>query len=371
MNPLAVVSWLAPGLAAFLPAALAADTARLPDPAPIVRSPEVWVRFNPSTILAGEATTVTWQGRGAEYCRFWGVPGLGQEAPGGSRVLRPTASLTAEMECAIDMPDAGNSATATLTVIPASTPPQVSARFSPASIPKGQSTTLTWSTQYATQCTSTGLASISGPSGNVTLAPTASGSVTITCTRAGAPSTTVTANVTVTPPLPPQPMVHASANPTYMTAPGTSWIHWWSTNATSCSLGPTSGTYSRYFAISASERITCFGPGGTGFAVVFVTVDLRGKMAPVSSRTAKDAARLGLDLAATGMEVAELDINGDSQPDLLAVDTVRRQAYVSLRDGGRLSSINRTIDDVASLSQFRSVSSASDDSRSLEIDIAR
>ncbi|HEY6838657.1 MAG TPA: OmpA family protein, partial [Geobacteraceae bacterium] len=81
--------------------------------------------------------------------------------------------------------------------------PMATLAVTPASLVKGQTTTLSWSSQNATSCTIQPEIGPVQPSGSMVVTPAADTAYTITCTGAGG-STTSTANATVTTPVPKQ-----------------------------------------------------------------------------------------------------------------------------------------------------------------------
>jgi hypothetical protein len=107
--------------------------------------------------------------------------------------------------------------------------PTVTLTAAPASIKSGSSSTLTLSTSNATSCTGP----VSGTSGTASVSPTVTTTYTENCTGPGGTasgSTTVTVSAGT-----PAPTVTLQANPTTISAGGSSVISWGSTNATSCS----------------------------------------------------------------------------------------------------------------------------------------
>ncbi|UXI69309.1 hypothetical protein [Tahibacter amnicola] len=336
-------------LMAATPAVFATDNTRIP-PDGFIR---VSASFSPNSILAGQATTFTWRGIGADYCEITGVPGLATESSFGSLSLTPTASLQAHVYCENNETGAAGGRTASLTVQPGNTPPVVNVSFSPASIYVGASSTFSWSSQYATSCSSTGLVSVASTSGSASVSPASSGSVTVTCTGVGG-QTSATANLTVSPVPPSPPYVHAYASPSWLTTPGWVWINYWSTNANYCSQGGPSGAYTRYFSFSGVEWIHCYGPGGTGFTTVWVTVS--GRSADAAKAAAKpDLRGIGLDLNGKGITFATVDLNADRVDDVIVHDAQEREIYVIVSDKGHYN-LAKVVGDVDHLQQVKGIS---------------
>lgn len=150
--------------------------------------------FFPSAIVVGDSAIFSWDARGGLYgdCTIDGVPGITFGGLSGSITVSPTTSLTATVYCeAGPSPDTVGtwtwSGTASLDVEPVPQPPTVSASFPGPSITRGNSTTLTWTSTFATDCSSQDVAGVSGPAGSVSVTPQVTQvdppmSVTISCT---------------------------------------------------------------------------------------------------------------------------------------------------------------------------------------------
>ncbi|MBL8298069.1 MAG: hypothetical protein JNN30_06915 [Rhodanobacteraceae bacterium] len=333
----------------------------------------VTARFTPNAIVSGQSTTFSWSARGgASFCEITGVPGLDFGGPSGSLVLTPTSDLQAYVFC--EGPEDGQvgSASATLTVQSANTPPVVNTSFSPTSIYTGQSSTFSWSSQYATSCSSTGAVSVGSTAGSQSVSPASSTSVTVTCTGPGG-STSSTADLTVSPAPPAPPYVWGYANPSWLNSPGWAWIHWQSTNASYCNYGGPFGAIYNYFSFSSPVWITCYGPGGSASTVVWVTVSGFGANSATdggSKAAAADVRHLGLDLTDRSLQHVAFEINGDGLTDLLVVDTTAREAYVVLNQNGRYV-LARTISNVGRLQDIRGIRVPSAKGHLIEVDVSQ
>jgi len=191
------------------------------------------------------------------------------------------------------------------TPVPVPVPPTVSLSAAPASIPAGQSSTLTWSSTDATSCTASGdWTGILGTSGTRVVTPSSTASYILTCVGVGG-SASMSTTVTVTAS---QPTVSLSAAPATVTAGQPSTLTWSSTNATSCTA---SGGWSGAKATSGSQAVTppsttsyvlsCTGTGGTASQSATVTVAGSGAITPslVPSRVS-GVAPLAVFFDATG-----------------------------------------------------------------------
>ncbi len=120
---------------------------------------------------------------------------------------------------------------------PPACPPVVTLSADTPNIQPSTSSTLTWTSQYATSCTvSDGVSfTASGLSGTKVSTPslTSTTTYTLTCTGFNNSTTTATATVTVVPP----PVIGSfSANPSSISSGGASTLSWIATNATSCTI---------------------------------------------------------------------------------------------------------------------------------------
>ena len=111
--------------------------------------PTVSLSANPTSITAGQSSTVTWSSTNATSCT--GTRG-GLIALGGSVTATPAITTVYSVSCT----GSGGAATvsATVVVVPRG-PPTVSLSANPTSITAGQSSTVTWSSTNATSCTGT------------------------------------------------------------------------------------------------------------------------------------------------------------------------------------------------------------------------
>ncbi len=170
-----------------------------PAPAPTVDS----FTANPTTITAGQSSTLSWTTTNATSVTVTdgnGTTVYSGTAVDGSTTVSPTATTTYTLTATGD----GGTATAsvTVTVNPATVPAPTVDSFTanPTTITEGQSSTLSWTTTNATSVTVTdgnGTTVYSGTAvnGSTTVSPTATTTYTLTATGDGG---TATASVTVT-----------------------------------------------------------------------------------------------------------------------------------------------------------------------------
>ena len=132
------------------------------------------------------------------------------------------------------------------------------------SIKAGQSSTLTWSSTIATDCSGTNFTP-NGTSGSMVVTPSDTTIYSITCAGAGGVSPEARSTVTVT--LPPTPTATLSASRRSIKAGESSTLTWSSTNATDCSgtnftPNGTSGSMVVTPSDTTIYSITCAGAGG-------------------------------------------------------------------------------------------------------------
>ncbi len=167
-------------------------------------------------------------------------------------------------------------------------PPQVQFSADPASINKGQSSTLRWSTSEATSVAiDQGVGNNLPASGTVGVSPQATTTYTLTATGPGG-STTATATVTVVTSQPAgAPTIQQfSADPTSITAGASSTLNWSVINATGVTIDPgigavaASGTRTVAPAATTEYTLTATGSNGakaTAKATVTVTPAPQGR----------------------------------------------------------------------------------------------
>ncbi|HUO68864.1 MAG TPA: GDSL-type esterase/lipase family protein, partial [Gammaproteobacteria bacterium] len=226
-------------------------------------TPTVSLQVNPSAVPIGGTTQLTWSSTNATSCTASGS-WAGAKATSGSAT---SSTLSVNTSFTLTCTGAGGTASDTkaVAVDPAAT---VSLTVSPASVPSGGTTQLTWTSSNATSCTASG-----GWSGTKTTEGSASSNAlsatttfTLTCTGpAGSGSDSKTVTVVGA------PTVSLSASPAGVTSGATAQLSWTSTNATTCTASggwsgskATSGSATSS-ALSATTMfmLTCTGTGGS------------------------------------------------------------------------------------------------------------
>ena len=212
--------------------------------------PAVTLSASPSTIVTGSSSTLTWSSPNATSCTASGS-WSGNEPTAGTLVVSPTATSTYTLTCTSPT-GTSSPVSATITVNPPA--PSVSITANTGSIVAGGSTTLTWSSTYATACLGSGGWSGSEPmAGTLAVSPTVTTTYTIVCSNSTGNSPASSTIVAVMPAPVQPPTVALSANATSVLPGGSSTLTWSSTNATSCVA---SGAWSGSEAVSGSLTVT-------------------------------------------------------------------------------------------------------------------
>ena len=200
------------------------------------------VRFdaNPSTITAGQSSTLTWLVQGATSVSI--DNGVGNVAATGSTTVTPATTTTYTLTA---VAPAGNiTATATVTVNPpvtsAGNPQIIRFEASPRSIQPGQQSTLSWTTNGAATVSISGVGAVT-LNGSTTVSPAQTTTYTLSATSSDAKTVTAPVTVTVASGTVPQ-VVMFVANPSTIDVGGSSKLCWQVTGATSISIQPGIGT---------------------------------------------------------------------------------------------------------------------------------
>jgi len=231
------------------------------------------------TIALGGSTTLTWSTIEASSCTASG--GWSGTLPAsGTQTVTPTAvgSVTYTLTCT-----AGTTASTpvSVTVSVGEVPPAPTLALSATSVVAGGTTTITWSSTYATACTASGSwTGTLAASGSQTLtAPATAGSYNyaLVCTNATGTSPATSVSLTVTEAPPPTPTLTLSA--TSIAVGSTATLTWSSSNATSCTA---SGSWTGTLATSGSQTVT---PTATGTDTYSLTCSDSGGTSPAASAT--------------------------------------------------------------------------------------
>jgi hypothetical protein len=242
-------------------------------------SPEVTISADPTSITAGSSSTLTWTSTNAETVSI--DNGIGTVDLNGTQSVSPSATTT----YTITATGTGGTATDTVTVEIAGTVPAPTVTISadPTSITAGGSSTLSWnSTNAETVSIDNGIGTVD-LNGTQSVSPSATTTYTITATGTGGTATdTVTVEIAGTVPA---PTVTISADPTSVTAGGSSTLTWTSSNVDTVSIDNGIGKVAANGSLSVTPEhtatYTITGSGDKGTVSAQVTVQVTGNPEPL------------------------------------------------------------------------------------------
>lgn len=172
-----------------------------PAPPPIVPAPACNLGVSPSSITKGQSATLSWSSQNATKCKI--QPSIGPVDLQGSMSITPSADTAYTLTCAGDGGEASSGANITVAAPPQSAP-TADLTVNPASITKGQSAMLNWTSKNATDCDIQPDIGQVKTQGSMEIRPAADTTYTLACTGAGG-KVTSNSNITVTIPPPPAP----------------------------------------------------------------------------------------------------------------------------------------------------------------------
>jgi hypothetical protein len=236
--------------------------------------PTAQLTATPNSVPVGSGSTLTWSSAHASTCAASG-DWSGALAVSGTQ---GTGALTQNATYSLICTGPGGmspQATATVTVNPV---PTVTLAATPVAVAVGGSSTLTWSSTNAESCTASGgWSGTLATSGSQSIGPlTATTVYSMTCAGPGGITAPVTASVNILP----QPAVTLKASPAAVAAGASSTLTWTSSNAASCTA---SGGWSGSLALNGSQStgpvasptsfsLSCTGSGGTSSASTVVNL---------------------------------------------------------------------------------------------------
>lgn len=235
-----------------------------------------------ATIIRGESITVTWSSSNAAGCSASGG-WTGSRGTSGSEPVTPTATTTFTISCG------GAVASKTVTVNPPK--PTVNVSASSTSINSGQSVTINWTSQDASDCSSAFTTSRK-TSDSIQVAPTTTTTYTVHCDNVtGRGTHQVTVAVSAPGVAQPRPVVRLVASVPSVAYNGFSYLQWNSSYSSSCNANwtgskDTIGTV-RIGPLTATRTYTieCSGPGGKNTASARVAVAAKPATCPPTCPT--------------------------------------------------------------------------------------
>lgn len=176
-------------------------TAAAPTPLPPA-APTTSLSTAPGSITKGETATLSWTSQNASRCEI--NPGIGSVSPQGSMTITPVADTTYSLSCS--GPGGTSSSTANIAVAAPAQPkplpaPTSSLTVTPASITKGESAKLNWTSENTSKCDIQPNIGPVQPQGSMDITPTADTNYTLTCTGEGG-STSSASSIQVVAPQP-------------------------------------------------------------------------------------------------------------------------------------------------------------------------
>ena len=190
---------------------------------------------NPTTIQAGQSSTLQWQVTGATSVN---ISGIGPVQPIGSSSVSPTSTTTYTLTAM----NATQSITKQVTVVVNGSTTQVLYCYaSPATIIAGESSMVYYQTSNAQTVSITPNVGAAGVNGNVAVTPTATTTYTVIATGSGGATNSCSATVTVTAGQLPR-IIQFSAAPQNITSGQSSTLTWAVENATSVSINNNVGS---------------------------------------------------------------------------------------------------------------------------------
>ncbi|HSY64826.1 MAG TPA: alkaline phosphatase family protein [Terriglobales bacterium] len=228
--------------------------------------PAITMAAQPSTVLSGTSTVLSWKASNATSVS---ISGLGTFPATGTVKVSPTATTT---YTATASGPGGTAATSTVVTVTTSGPnPAITLSAQPNDIASGGTAVLTWTTSNATSVNIPGLGAFPA-NGSTNVKPT---STTIYTATAAGPGGTAQSSTTVT--VSAAPTILFNAQPNTITMGGTAVLSWTTTNATSVNIPgvgsfPANGSANVTPSTTTTYTATATGIGGTANAQTTVTV---------------------------------------------------------------------------------------------------
>ncbi|MCL2760448.1 MAG: outer membrane beta-barrel domain-containing protein [Desulfuromonadales bacterium] len=153
-------------------------------PAPAPAAPTCALAANPTTIVSGSSSTLSWTSQNATSLSI--QPSVGAVVANGSASVTPSTSTNYTLTCAGEGGSTTSNATVQVTTPAAPLAPVCNLSATPASIVKGDSSALNWSCQNATDCViRPAVGAVEATSGTRNVAPTDTTDFTLICRGQG------------------------------------------------------------------------------------------------------------------------------------------------------------------------------------------
>ena len=168
-------------------------------PPPPPPAPTSSLLVTPGSINKGETATLNWSSQNTTNCDI--TPGIGPVNTQGSMIIKPEANTAYTLSC--NGPGGRSSSSANITIAAPPPVPTSSLTITPTAITQGESATINWTSQNATNCDIQPAIGPVQPQGTMKVSPAADTAYTLTCTGPGG-TTTSAANLSVAAPPPPE-----------------------------------------------------------------------------------------------------------------------------------------------------------------------
>ncbi len=273
----------------------------------------------PMTVTAGQPATLFWATQGVDRVE---ISGIGTVEPSGSREVRPAQTTTFTLTATNQFGSA--TCNVTVSVTPAQAPRILRFQATPAQITAGQTSTLLWAVENATEVSiSSGVGAVE-PTGTRDVQPAQTTTYTLTARNSGG-EVMATATVTVTAPPPPPPaaaptIASCTATPSVSPGPGQPvQLSFTATNATAISIsGVGSVALTGPVTVRPTEDttfiITATGASGTTPATCSVSVKVTAAPPPPPTDNPPVAKIAGGPVIETVVRQVTLDGRASTSP---------------------------------------------------------
>jgi len=174
-----------------------------PAPAPVVAAPPACnLAVAPATIIQGQKAKLSWSSENATECSI--QPNIGPVKTQGSMDITPSADTFYTLTCTGEGGKASSDANIIVAAPARPEAPKCNISVTPVSIMKGETATLNWTCEYATDCDIQPAIGTVKTGGSKEVSPAADTAYTLACTGPGGKATSNT-NLAVTTPPPPAP----------------------------------------------------------------------------------------------------------------------------------------------------------------------
>jgi len=174
--------------------------AEKPAPAPVIAAvPSCTLSAVPASIIQGQSAKLNWSSGNATECNI--QPNIGPVKTQGSMDVTPSADTFYTLTCTGEGGKASSDASIAVAAPAMPQAPNCNISVTPASIMKGETATLNWTSQNATDCVIQPDIGAVKPEGSMAITPSTDTAYTLACTGPGGTATSKT-DIAVTTPAP-------------------------------------------------------------------------------------------------------------------------------------------------------------------------